>query len=57
MNSQIQNGKASPSKSKSRGCLIWLGASLSTLVGLALVHLGINKYLVKRSRLYLDKSI
>ena len=37
MNSQNQNGKASPSKSKSRGCLIWLGASLATLVGLALV--------------------
>ncbi len=37
MNSQNQNGKASPSKNKSRGCLIWLGASLATLVGLALV--------------------
>ena len=37
MNNQNQNGKASPSKSKSRGCLIWLGASLATLVGLALV--------------------
>ncbi|MEP7134338.1 MAG: alpha/beta hydrolase [Chloroflexota bacterium] len=37
MNSQNQNGKASPSKSKSRGCLIWLGRIVVSIIGLMLV--------------------
>jgi len=37
MNSQNQNGKAISSKSKGRGCLLWLGASLAALLGLVLV--------------------
>jgi pimeloyl-ACP methyl ester carboxylesterase len=37
MNSQNQNGKASPSKSKSRGCLIWLGRIAVLVIGLLLV--------------------
>ena len=37
MNSQNQNGKAISSKSKGRGCLFWLGASLAALLGLMLV--------------------
>jgi pimeloyl-ACP methyl ester carboxylesterase len=37
MNSQNQNGKASPSNSKSRGCLIWLGRVALSIIGLALV--------------------
>lgn len=37
MNSQNQNGKANPSKSKSRGCLTWLGRIVILIIGLALV--------------------
>ncbi len=37
MNSQNQNGKANPSKSKSRGCLTWLGRVVVLIIGLALV--------------------
>ncbi len=37
MNDQNQVGKVPISKSRGRGCLLWLGASLATLVGLALV--------------------
>jgi pimeloyl-ACP methyl ester carboxylesterase len=37
MNSQNQNGKASSSKSKSQGCVTWLGRIAVLVVGLALV--------------------
>ena len=37
MNSQNQNGKVSSSKSKGRGCLIWLGRIMLSIMGLALV--------------------
>jgi len=37
MNAQNQVGTARTSKRRGRGCLLWLGASLATLVGLALV--------------------
>jgi len=37
MNSQYQNGKASHSKSKSRGFLIWLGRITISIIGLVLV--------------------
>ena len=37
MNDQNQNGKASPSKSKGRGCLIWLGRITLSIIGLLLV--------------------
>ena len=37
MNSQNQNEKVSSSKSKGRGCLIWLGRIAVLVVGLALV--------------------
>jgi len=37
MNSQNQNGKASPSKSKGRGCLTWLGRIMLLIIGLSLV--------------------
>lgn len=37
MNDQNQIGKAPTSKSRGRGCLLWLGASLAALLGLVLV--------------------
>lgn len=37
MNSQNQNGKASPSKSKSQGCLIWLGRIMVSIIVLTLI--------------------
>jgi pimeloyl-ACP methyl ester carboxylesterase len=37
MNDQHQNGKVSTSKRWARGCLFWFGASLATLLSLALV--------------------
>ena len=37
MNDQNQIGTARTSKVRGRGCLLWLGASLATLLGLALV--------------------
>ena len=37
MNSQNQNGKVSPSKSKGRGCLIWLGRIMISIMGLSLL--------------------
>ena len=37
MNSQNQNGKVIPSKSKGRGCLTWLGRIMLLIIGLALV--------------------
>ena len=37
MNDQNQIGTARTSKRRGRGCLFWLGASLATLLGLALV--------------------
>ena len=37
MNSQNQNGKVSSSKSKGRGCLIWLGRIVVSIIGLMLV--------------------
>ena len=37
MNDQNQIGTARTSKRRGRGCLLWLGASLATLLGLALV--------------------
>ena len=37
MSSQNQNGEASPSKRQSRGCLIWLGRILVSVIGLILV--------------------
>jgi pimeloyl-ACP methyl ester carboxylesterase len=37
MNIQHQNGTANPSKSKGRGCLIWLGQILVSIIGLTLV--------------------
>jgi pimeloyl-ACP methyl ester carboxylesterase len=37
MNDQNQNTKTPTSKRQSRGCLIWLGASLASLLGLMLV--------------------
>jgi len=37
MNSQNQNGKESPSKSKGRGCLPWLGRIMLLIIGLSLV--------------------
>ncbi len=37
MNSQDQNGKVSPSKSKGRGCLIWLGRIMVSIVGLMVI--------------------
>lgn len=37
MNSQNQNGKVSLSKSKGRGCVIWLGRIAFSIIGLALV--------------------
>jgi len=37
MNSQNQNGKVSPSKSKGRGCLSWLGRIMISIIGLSLL--------------------
>jgi pimeloyl-ACP methyl ester carboxylesterase len=37
MNDQNQNGKASASRRRGRGCFLWLGAGLAAFVGLALV--------------------
>jgi pimeloyl-ACP methyl ester carboxylesterase len=37
MNDQNQSGKVPASKRRGRGCLLWLGASLATLLGLTLV--------------------
>jgi len=37
MNSQNQNGKASPSKSKGLGCLTWLSRIMLLIIGLSLV--------------------
>jgi hypothetical protein len=37
MNDQNQSGKVPTSKHQGRGCLIWLGASLASLLGLMLV--------------------
>ena len=37
MNDQDQSGKVPTSKRRGRGCLLWLGASLATLLGLMLV--------------------
>ncbi len=37
MNSQDQNGKVSPSKSKSGGCLVWLGRIMISIMGLSLL--------------------
>jgi pimeloyl-ACP methyl ester carboxylesterase len=37
MNDRNQNGKAPASKRRGRGCLLWLGATLATLLGLMLV--------------------
>ena len=37
MNEQNQGGKVPASKRRGRGCLMWLGASLTTLLGLMLV--------------------
>jgi len=37
MNDQTQGGTAPTSKSRGKGCLLWLGASLATLLGLMLV--------------------
>ncbi len=37
MNSQDQNGKVSPSRSKSRGCLVWLGRLMISIMGLSLL--------------------
>ena len=37
MNSQNQNGKASLTKSKGRGCLTWLGRIVLLIIGLSLV--------------------
>src|SRR6266511_2788731 len=37
MNSQNQNGKVSPSKSKGRGCLNWLGRIMISIMGLSLL--------------------
>jgi len=37
MNSQNQNRKVNPSKSKGQGCLIWLGRIVAAVIGLALV--------------------
>jgi pimeloyl-ACP methyl ester carboxylesterase len=37
MNDQNQIGKVPTSKGRGRGCLLWLGASLAALLGLALV--------------------
>ena len=37
MTDQNQNGKASPSKSKGRGCLTWLGRIMLLIIGLSLV--------------------
>ena len=37
MNDQNQIGKVPASKRRGRGCLIWLGASLASLLGLMLV--------------------
>jgi len=37
MNSQNQNGKVSPSKRQSRGCLLWLGRIAVLIIGLTLV--------------------
>ena len=37
MNDQNQNGKVPASKRRGRSCLLWLGASLATLLGLMLV--------------------
>ena len=37
MNNQNQIGTARTSKVRGRGCLLWLGASLAALLGLALV--------------------
>jgi len=37
MNSQNQDGKANPSKSKGRGCLTWLGRIMLLIIGLSLV--------------------
>jgi len=36
MNSQHQNGKISPSKSKGRGCLVWLGRIMISIMVLSL---------------------
>lgn len=37
MNDQNQRGRAPASKSRGRGCLLWLGAGLASLLGLMLV--------------------
>ena len=37
MNSQNQNGKVNPSKSKGRGCLTWLGRIMLLIIGLSIV--------------------
>jgi len=37
MNDQNQSGEGSTSKRRGRGCLLWLGAGLATLLGLLLV--------------------
>src|SRR5512147_3134171 len=37
MNSQNQNGKASLSKSKGRGCLTWLSRIMLLIIGLSIV--------------------
>ena len=37
MNSLNQNGKVRPSKSKGRGCLIWLGRIMVSIMGLSLL--------------------
>lgn len=37
MNRQNQNGKVSPSKSKGRGCLVWLGRITVSIIGLSLL--------------------
>lgn len=37
MNSQNQNGRVNPSTSKGRGCLIWLGRIVVSIIALALV--------------------
>ena len=37
MNDQNQKGKVRTSKSRGRGCLIWLGASLASLLGFVLI--------------------
>ena len=37
MRDQNQTGKVRTSKGHSRGCLFWLGASLASLLGIALV--------------------